>query len=438
MKRCLALIFGAALLLSFAACRSTPARPLQLQGDAEAFAFTGPNYDLAYYFEHHIETRSESFDLLLIAHDGFAVRIAGDDLTGCTLLYRNGWNLQSAYHPPPANIENIAQVVVISTSEDAHAVNLIDENEQTQTLTAGQLHTLEHLRALHEHGTSQINNRSATVFTTQHRVPLDLQGSSFAAMSRTGEPMFFRGQAYLLYGQNQIDLLLSDGRLLHDLVGVMASPPQHLITQLFHDALRFLEQGEQVLAVKLDGLGWNMLGYAPFIRSLNPRRALSVYPPVTPAGLASALTGATPNVHGIQGRGERTLAVEDIFEAAARLNKNSVHIGARNSFINTSLAPQLTLSDADAFMLARHIMDDLPDFLFIHFKEIDLTAHEFGPHAPQTQEIIAEIDDYVRVLVERFDGRVIIASDHGLHETEDGGNHGMFLPEDMIVPYWVR
>ena len=49
------------------------------------------------------------------------------------------------------------------------------------------------------------------------------------------------------------------------------------------------------------------------------------------------------------------------------------------------------------------------------------------------------IDDYVHVLAEGFDGRMIITADHGLHETpEGGGEHGVFSKEDMIVPYIVK
>jgi len=435
MKTKLCLLTLALLLLGIAGCAAPTAPPLDLSGDAEPFVFTGRSYDLAYYFEHRIETRAEEFDLLIIGHDGFTARISGDSLDGCALVYDNGWHLQSAYHPPSANVRDITQIVVISTSDDPYAIRLVDAEEQVQTLTAGQMHLLDTHRVLNEEGTNRLNNRSVTVYTTRQLVSLPLAGDSFVAMSRSGETMFFRGAAYLT-GGTHISLQLSDGRLLHDLVGVMAEPPGFLITEAFHDAVRFLEQGERVLLIKLDGLGWNMLDAAPFIASLEPHRALAVYPPVTPTGLAAMLTGATPDQSGIGGRGERELIVPDIFEVVEQLNKTSIHIGARNSFINTSLSPQLTLSDADAFELAMQHLDT--DLLFIHFKGIDVAAHYYGPHADATRQVIAEIDDFVRVLMESFEGRVIITADHGLHETEAGGNHGLFLPEDMIVPYIIR
>jgi len=431
-------------VLLFTGCVGQSESALMLSGDAKSFVFTtslfNTRFDLAYYFEHHIEARAEEFDLLIIGHDGFAARIAGDELDGVMLIHtRNGWDLRSGYHPPSVNVDNIASIVVVSTGDDPHVVRFIDTDEQVRELTAGQLRLLDHRRIFNEEGTSQRNNRSVTVYTTSYRVPLAdvLPGDSFVTMARSGQTEFFRGAAYLQSGQNQMDLALPNGEMLRDIVGVMADPPGFLVTELFHDAMRFLQQGERVLAIKLDGLGWNQLDYAPFIQSLEPRRALTVYPPVTPSALASMLTGETPDTHGIQGRGTRELAAPDIFEQIEALELTAAHIGARNSFIQTSLMPQLSLSDADGFMLAMQHLDY--DFVFVHFKEIDVAGHAYGPHAEQTQQTIAEIDGYVRTLVEQFDGRVIITSDHGMHETADGGgNHYRFMPEDMFVPYVVH
>jgi len=422
--------------------------PLWLGGDAEPFTFNARAYDLAYYFDHVIETRASEFDLLLTSFDHFTVRIAGESLDGVTLAHSraDGWALRTLYHPPSANIRNIASIIVLSTSEDTHAVRFVDADEHVSTLTLGQLHMLDQTRTLRARTPSHLGERSATTYALHHRVPLGsvLEGDSFVAMARNGEAMFFRGTAYMIasrgvrMSRNQIDLLLPDDRVLHDLAGVMANPPGFLITDTFHDTMRFLEQGEQVLVIKLDGLGWNMLDHAPFLQSLQPKQALAVYPPVTPVALAAMLTGVTGDQNGIYARGQRELLAQDIFDATAQAGKTAVHISTRTTFINTSLAPVLARDDADAFMLAQQTLAEQPDLLFVHFKGIDDAAHAYGPHGEQTQQVIAEIDGFVRVLLEHFDGRVIITSDHGLHETDDGGNHGLFLPTDMLVPYVIR
>jgi len=446
MKRVISFVLAAALL-ALPACGKPFERVLHLEGDAEAYTFSAQRYgqpiDLALHFTEYIQTRAEEFDLLLIGNDGLVSRIAGDDLTGCTLVFSReyAWEFRSEHHPPPANIKNLASIAVVSTSEDPRAIRFIGGDDEAMTVTAGQLHLLDYRRVLREEGTGNTNGRSVTVYTTQRRVPLaDLlpEGDSFCAMGFSGEAMFFRGDAYLLTGHNQVDVHLPDGRALGNLAGVMADPPGFLITEAYHDALRFLEQGERVMVIELDGMGWDMLPYAPYISSLAPRRALACYPPISPVGLAAMLTGETPNINDIHDRENRIPACGDIFAKAEALGKTCIYIEGRNSLIKTSVKPELCLSDADAFMLAKHILESAPDLLFIHFHGIDEAAHAFGPHAGETGQTIAEIDRFVRSLMEGFGGRVIIVADHGLHETEEGGNHGLFLPEDMVVPYVLR
>ncbi|MCL2531431.1 MAG: alkaline phosphatase family protein [Oscillospiraceae bacterium] len=432
-KFILALLAVVLVAVGLVGC-TAPVQPLPLLGDATPLTFNAREYALA----DVIDARAQEFSLLAIAHDGFAVQLRGDELDGVRLRYRNGWQLHAPEHPPSANVRDIAQLVVVSEGDDLYTVRLIDADEHVREITAGQLFLQPHRQHLFYEGTSYAHTgRNVTVLTALRAVPLYhlLAGNHFAAMARNGETVYFRGQGYLMSEQNHVSLQLPDGRVLRDIVGIMAEPPGVQITQLFHDAMHFIAQDEQVLAIKIDGLGWDMLEHAPFISSLNPQRALAVFPPITPTGLASMLTGKTPDAHGITGRGQRNLLIDDDIFA---LVPGSVHIGARNSFFNTSLSPQLTTSDADGFMLAQQALAQPADFTFVHFKQVDSTAHYYGPQAEQTQRAIAEIDDFVRLLAEQFDGRIIITSDHGLHETADGGNHGLFLPQDMLVPYVVR
>jgi len=107
--------------------------------------------------------------------------------------------------------------------------------------------------------------------------------------------------------------------------------------------------------------------------------------------------------------------------------------------IQTSLAPALSLDDAEVYANARKALEDGADLLFAHFHEIDDISHQYGPAARQTMKKIREVDGYVHSLAEGFGGRVIIAADHGQHGTEDGyGSHGEFLREDMVVPYLIK
>ena len=120
MKRVISFVIAAALLLALPACGASFERVLHLEGDAEAYTFTSRRYerpiDLALHFSEHIEPRAEEFDLLLVGVDGLVSRVSGHDLSGCTLVYSRdfSWEFRSEQHPPPANIKNLARIVVVS------------------------------------------------------------------------------------------------------------------------------------------------------------------------------------------------------------------------------------------------------------------------------------------------------------------------------------
>jgi len=229
--------------------------------------------------------------------------------------------------------------------------------------------------------------------------------------------------------------LAAAAALLLGCAGCGGTSPTLTITQTFHDAVQALEQGQRVMIIELDGLGWEMLQQAdaPYIQAMQPQKAQACYPPISPVGLASMLTGELPAVHGVRDRDTRALACEDIFAKAMAMGKICTYIEGSHALLRTSLAPELTLNDAEVFAAARKNL--AVDLLFVHFHEIDETAHSHGPYAEETLQKIREIDGYVRALCGEFGGRVIVTADHGLHETPAGGGHGQRLPEDMEVPY---
>ena len=225
MKKISLIFLIAVLLLAFAGCGGpSPPYALAITGDCEGCGVTG-NISL----EEAVAAaapRAQAFDLLLIGSDGLVARIPGGDLSGCTLAYSKeyAWELRSKSHPPSANIKNLAQIAVVSASEDPHAVRFVNGDE-VRILTAGQLLLHDSLRVLQEEGTSHKNGRSVTVYTTHWRVPLaDFfpEKGQFRAEGFDGETVFFSGteNCFLESGGNQINLLLADGQTIKDLASV--------------------------------------------------------------------------------------------------------------------------------------------------------------------------------------------------------------------------
>ena len=387
----IAAVMISVMLLALAGCsRALPA--LEITGDCEGYYIAaGVTLEEAIA---KAQPRAAEFDVFLIGNDGMIARLSGDELDGCEVVYskENAWEIKSELHPPSARVKDLARIAVVGVSEDARA---------------GQLLLQDTLYLLKEEGTSTKNNRSVTVYTTRLRIPLP------------------------------------EGENIEGLPDILADLPDLIITETADGALEALGQGGRVMVVELDGLGWEMLQragveYAPWLHSLGPDRALAAYPPISPTGLASMLTGKTPDGHGVHDRETREMACEDIFAKAEKMGKTCAYIEGSHTLLSTSVAPVLSLNDEEVLANAQQALANKPDLMFVHFHGIDDTAHDYGPYAGQTLQKIREIDGYVQALCEGFGGRVIITADHGLHETEEGGDHRQFLPEDMIVPYIIK
>ncbi|MCL2409817.1 MAG: alkaline phosphatase family protein [Oscillospiraceae bacterium] len=234
---------------------------------------------------------------------------------------------------------------------------------------------------------------------------------------------------------------------------LMSDTPLRSVADAFHDALSALENGDRVLVFLLDGWGWEKFQYhrdmQPFLSSLNPEPALTVYPPITPVALATVVTGVQPDVHGIHSRADRRMnyGVTDIFAEAARLGRTVAYIQGHSGIIQTSLLPILSPdadglygSDNEIFENARRHLD--ADFLFVHFHGIDDMGHTYGPYAEEVGVRMALIDECIQYLVENWGyGTVIITADHGMRRIYGNpyrlGDHGNICHEDMIVPYII-
>ena len=368
----------AVLLLCMGGCLRLA---LRITGECEGyFASSGMSLEEAVA---RAKPRAEKFDVLLMGYDGMIARVSGEELDGCELVYsrENLWEIKSEPHPPSARVKGLARIAIVGEGEPV-----------------GQLLLDDALYLLKEEGTSRKNGRGVTVYTTRLRVPA-------APVER-----------------------------IDDL-------PELMITQTYTDAMEALKRDERVMIIELDGLGWEMLerADAPFLKSLGPERALVCWPPISPTGLASMLTGVTADGHGVRDRESREMACEDIFAKAQAMGKACAYIEGSHALLGTSLRPVLSLGDEAVYENARKALAGEPDLLFVHFHEIDETAHGYGPYAQETLLKIGEIDGHVRALCEGFGGRVIITADHGLHETQEGGgDHGEYRAEDMAVPYIMK
>jgi hypothetical protein len=215
---------------------------------------------------------------------------------------------------------------------------------------------------------------------------------------------------------------------------------------------------EHVLLLFLDGFGAVRYGEAleaglvPNLAALGePLMALTAYPPCTRVGTAALLTGAPPEVSGVDQRDIRATDSETLFDVAAEAGLSVMSVEGESLAFNLRNTDVQLSGDRDA----NDSTDDnvlgnalavlaggMPDLFYVHFHGIDDAGHEHGPGAPEEAAVISDEDRAVGQIVEALpDGTlVIIFADHGMHDVDEEGrlgNHASLIERDMLIPIFV-
>lgn len=236
-----------------------------------------------------------------------------------------------------------------------------------------------------------------------------------------------------------------------NIVGVYLYNKLFSITKAYDDAKEYLKSNKKVMAILLDGFGYSQYKTAeknaiiPFLSQYFKYEVLGVYTPVTNAGYAAIITGKTPDINGVHDRSNRQLNVPSIFDYCIKNNKKSILLEGDIKILNTEIEPVLHVdsnkngdTDDEMYEKALEAAKGNYDLIFIHFHGIDDRGHSHGPDSEITMEYIKKIDTYLKSLSDIWEGPMIITADHGMHEIETGGGHGICRYEDMIVPYFMK
>lgn len=313
--------------------------------------------------------------------------------------------------------------------DDPLEINIINSERNIETITAADLNT----------------NQGKTIKLEDI---IEEKIEKALVMGRLGEIEYIEN-GYFQVKDKSINYVDKDkGKKIEGVKGIIINPPLKSIMDSYYDISGYLEE-ENVLFLLLDGFGYHQYeyaienGYLPFLeKQPEAIKALSVYKPVTNAGLAAIITGKPPIENGVYSRKQRELKVDSIFSLAKELNKKFIYIEGDIGILKTEIEPELNMdsngdgfTDDEVFISTLDAIDKDYNLIFAHFHGIDDSGHSFGDLSSETMEFIAIIDGYVEELATNWDGKVIITSDHGMHTTEDGGDHGQFRYTDMIVPY---
>jgi hypothetical protein len=213
-----------------------------------------------------------------------------------------------------------------------------------------------------------------------------------------------------------------------------------------------------VLLLFLDGFGYVRYsealedGLIPNLATLGePHAGLTVYPPCTSVATAALLSGAPPEVTGVDQRGIRKTEAETLLDVAAAQGLHVVAVeGDALAFNLRNAEIQLSgdrdgngSTDDNVLANALAVLDEgMPDLFYVHFHGIDDAGHSYGPGAPEEEAAIRGVDAAVGRIIEKVppETLIIIFADHGMHAVEEEGrlgNHEHLSERDIFIPIWV-
>jgi len=208
----------------------------------------------------------------------------------------------------------------------------------------------------------------------------------------------------------------------------------------------------RIVVIYVDALSWYRYLWASRdmknISSLGtPVLATSVYPSISNVNAAAMLTGVWPEKSGIDVWENRTMLVDTVFDRAKKQGVSYAWVDGprppvslKDGIIRT---PPYNNNRYDDAVMNRAIAEyrNGTRLLYVHIFWTDQALHSTGPYSSESLVAIRNADMLVgRMLNNIMPGTlVMVVSDHGGHDVEGGrGDHGTLLPQDMLVPIFMR
>ena len=403
---------------------------------------------------------SSEYSILLMGADGLFAQINGDELEGCYIIKKDGgWNTVASQHPVNANIKDLSKVVIVDeTGSPDLGATIISQTENILHITPGNMYLQQLTLYPYLDGETALDKGySLSLYKEKLVFPLaavtDEEISAVLVMSKDGKYERFTGAGYIELDNNEINYLHPQTKTsIGNIAGAIINPPPLSVMDTYTDSLYYINKGEKVMVIVIDGLGYHQYEYAqekamtPNLTALGSAiRVNTVYTPVTNAGLAAIVSGQPSGTNGIIDRSVREPLVPTIFDYLEAEQKTHVLVEGSTGILklNTETIFSADLyndgtTDDDVFGNAMAQAEKHPDFLLVHFHGVDDAGHNYGPLANKTMEVLQTIDAYTGLLLKEWTGKVIIVADHGMHHQDAAGDHGLFQMEDMFVPYFIN
>lgn len=176
----------------------------------------------------------------------------------------------------------------------------------------------------------------------------------------------------------------------------------------------------------------------------------TVMPSWTPVCFGSMYTGVPPAIHGIQKYEKKVIKVDSLFDALTRQGKKVAIVAVESSSMSVIFGERdidfyiLPYDDAVTQKALELIQEDTYDLIAVYHQEYDDKMHATGVESQASMEALRhhiqsfeQLADAVKVHWKDHDSLICWATDHGIHQMENGhGNHGEDLEEDLNVMHF--
>jgi len=434
-------------------------------GKLEQIAFQGTRHRAVKLVDiiNKAEPVANASQLYLVGLDRFISAIKAEGIDDCYIVFtaENGWEAVNLKHPVNSNVKLLTEIVVVSDgSTGDFAFNVIDQDSNLVQITPGQLLTRSLTQYSYPEGKAVVQNGGkdyeSQIFTRRRVFKLsDLtpvnDGDNFLVMDEKGECRMVDNRGYFEVRDNYVNYLQPETRtILEKVKGVIVRPPAASIIDTYYDAQHYLDGGDKLLVAVLDGFTYNQYsyaaanGYVPFLKNYGKAvKATGVYPLNMNVGLAALLTGRTTEENGILTKKDRQLKAPSIFAEANRLNKKALFLEADQKQLETEIQPVSVTdkngsgsADDELYDTALASLDKGYDLIITRFHNINNSGQRYGDLAQPTMQAIGATDKYLKQIVSKWPGKVIITGGQGTRSGRLTGEEALFNNNDMFVPYW--
>jgi len=393
--------------------------------------------------------------IYLVGNDGFTSSFPAKGLekSYITFTAQNGWEAINLNHPVNSNAKMLKEIVVVSDGSSPHfGLTIINPEKELARITPGRLYTRTLLQYPYAEGQATVENQGKTYATsvyTQRKVfrLADLtpvpDGEMMLVAGANGEHRFLENRGYFQLKDNYVNYLDLDERSqLEKVKGVIVNPPAISIMDTYYDARHYLENGDKVLVVVLDGLTYSRYttamekGHMPFLKNAGLAvKAVGVYPLQNNVWLAAMITGTAPEENGVISEKAQDLKMPSLFAVAEQLQKRALLLQSGPKLLNNEIEAQLIESknvsktaDDELYAITLDKLEQGYDLLIVCFQDIATGSKPKGDKAQSTRASITASDKYLQEIVNRWPGKVIITGTPGTTEQE-------FTVDTMFVPY---